>query len=159
MSRANQLAQQPWWPLPGGYFPGNNGKWYACRILGVCYEPHNQPICKKRKETIRFLNKKQGVKQNPKNRMKNAFKNLLFSIASIIAMLQSMVELPFVSCDQCTKESEKKKYFWVSCSFFAHKKRRQKTLNLTIKRTSIPKKTPELPNNQPESFPSTGWRK
>jgi len=32
----------------------------------------------------------------------------------------------------------------------------KKTLNLTIKRTSIPKKTPELPNNQLESFPSTG---
>jgi len=55
-------------------------------------------------------------------------------------MLQSTVQLPPVDCDQCVKESEKKKYFWVSYSFFGHKNRWQKiTLNLTIKHTLIPK--------------------
>ncbi len=44
-SGANQLGQRPWWPLTGGYFPLNNGKQYACHILGMCLKPDNQPIC------------------------------------------------------------------------------------------------------------------
>jgi len=83
-SRANQLAQQPWWPLPGGCFPVNNGKRYACRILGVCSEPHNQPICKKRNEKIRFQFKNKATNTTPKSTMKNAFKNLLFLLQALL---------------------------------------------------------------------------
>jgi len=69
-----------------------------------------------------ILNKKQGVKQNPKKQDEKCNQILIFSIASIIAMLQSTIELPSVDCNQC--EESKKEVF---LSFFSNKNQWQKT--------------------------------